>query len=112
MYASEMLHPMPAPSLGSKRFRVQELPMAGGAHKCAVLWFAEIMRRHLYREFGCASINQYAMKELGFSKTRTGDFIRLARQLENLPVVGEAMSSGDLGYTKTRERAPGPDPCP
>ena len=48
------------------------------------------------------SINQYAMKELGFSKTRTGDFIRLARQLENLPAVREAMSSGDLGYTKAR----------
>ena len=73
------------------------------AQQCAVLWFAEIMRRHLYREFGCASINQYALTNLGFSKTRTGDFIRLARQLDKLPVVREAMSSGELGYTKARE---------
>jgi len=63
------------------------------------------MRRHLYREFGCSSINQYAMKELDFSKIRTGDFIRLARQLDHLPAVRAAMSSGALGYTKAREIA-------
>ena len=43
------------------------------------------------------------MKELGFSKTRTGDFIRLARQLDQLPAVREALASGELGYTKARE---------
>lgn len=68
-----------------------------------MLGFAEVMRRHLYREFGCASINQYALTRLGFSKTRTGDFIRLSRQLDKLPAVREAMSSGELGYTKARE---------
>jgi 5-methylcytosine-specific restriction endonuclease McrA len=73
------------------------------AHKCAVLWFAEIMRRRLYRELGYSSINQYAMKGLGFSKTRTGDFIRLGRQLDQLPAVREALTSGELGYTKARE---------
>ena len=83
----------------------QSLMAVEQAQHCAVLWFAEIMRRHLYREFGCASINQYAMNELGFSKTRTGDFVRLARQLDKLPAVRDAMSSGDLGYTKAREIA-------
>ncbi len=73
------------------------------ARQCAVLWFAEMMRRRLYEELGFSSINQYALNELGFSKTRTGDFVRLARQLDNLPAVREAMSSGDLGYTKARE---------
>jgi len=73
------------------------------AQKCAVLWFAEVQRRHLYRDLGHPTINQYAMKELGFSKSRTGDFIRLARQLDNLPAVRAAMTSGDLGYTKARE---------
>jgi len=43
------------------------------------------------------------MKGLGFSKTRTGDFIRLARQLDKLPAVRNAMSKGELGYTKARE---------
>ena len=36
------------------------------AQQCSVLWFAEVMRRHIYREFGCASINQYALTKLGF----------------------------------------------
>jgi hypothetical protein len=83
----------------------RSLKVLNHAHKCSVLWFAEIMRRHLYCEFGCSSINQYAMNELGGSKTRTGDFIRLARQLDRLPAVRKAMSSGELGYTKAREIA-------
>ena len=81
----------------------RSLSVMDDAHNCAVLWFAEIMRRHLYKELGHSSINQYAMIELGFSKTRTGDFIRLARQLDKLPAVRKAMSSGELGYTKARE---------
>ncbi len=81
----------------------RSLSIMDDAHKCAVLWFAEIMRRHLYRDLGHSSINQYAMNGLGFSKTRTGDFIHLARQLDKLPAVRKAMSSGELGYTKARE---------
>jgi len=73
------------------------------AHQCAVLWFGEIMTRGLYRELGHSSINQYAIQELGFSKSRTDDFIRLARQLDKLPAVREAVASGELGYTKARE---------
>lgn len=73
------------------------------AQQCAVLWFGEVMRRRLYEELGYSSINQYARKGLGFSKTRTGDFIRLARQLDHLPDVREAMTKGELGYTKARE---------
>ncbi len=73
------------------------------AQQCAVLWFAEIQRRHLYRELGHASINLYAMKELGFSKSRTRDFIRLAGQLDKLPAVKQALAAGDIGYTKARE---------
>ena len=73
------------------------------AHKCAVLWFGEIMRRRLFRDTGHSSMNQYAIQELGFSISKANDFIRLARQLANLPAVQEAVASGDLGYTKARE---------
>ncbi len=73
------------------------------AHKCAVLWFGEIMRRRLYRDLGYSNINQYARQELGFSISRTGDFMRLARRLDDLPAVREAVASGQLGYTKARE---------
>lgn len=73
------------------------------AQKCAVLWFGEIMHSRLYRKLGHSSINQYARAELKFSKTRTGDFVQLARKLEQLPEVRGAIAKGDLGYTKARE---------
>ena len=73
------------------------------AQQCAVLWFGEIMRRGLYRKLGYSSINQYAHVELKFSKTRTGDFVQLARKLEQLPAVRELVENGELGYTKARE---------
>ena len=73
------------------------------AQQCAVLWFGEIMRRKLYRKLGYSSINQYAQIELKFSKTRTGDFVHLARKLEQLPQVRESVANGQVGYTKARE---------
>ena len=73
------------------------------ARQCSVLWFADIMARQLYRELGYATINQYARQRLGFSKSRCGDFIRLAQKLEALPRVKAAVADGSLGYTKARE---------
>jgi len=73
------------------------------AQQCAVLWFGEVMKRRLYRDFECSSMNQYAVRELGFSQSRARDFVRLAQKLESLPVVKAAVVSGDLGYTKARE---------
>ena len=81
----------------------RSLQAVESAQQCAVLWFADIMRRRLYRDLRYSSINQYAMGELGFSKSRTRDFIRLAGQLDKLPAVKAAMTSGELGYTKARE---------
>jgi hypothetical protein len=81
----------------------QSLKAMEQAHQSAVLWFGEVMRRRLFRDLGHSSINQYAIQELGFSKSRTDDFIRLARQLEFLPAVRKAVESGELGYTKARE---------
>ena len=73
------------------------------AQQSSVLWFGEIMGRRLYRKLGYSSINQYAHAELKFSKTRTGDFVQLARKLEQLPEVRKSVASGKLGYTKARE---------
>jgi hypothetical protein len=81
----------------------RSLAVLDDAHQCAVLWFGEVMTRRLFRDLGHSSINQYAIQELGFSKSRTDDFVRLARQLDKLPAVREAVASGELGYTKARE---------
>jgi len=80
----------------------QSLKAAEQAQQCSVLWFAELKRRDLFLELGYASINQYAMKELGFCKSRTRDFIRLAGQLDKLPAVRDALTAGKIGYTKAR----------
>ena len=73
------------------------------AEHAVVLWFGEILRRGLFRELGYSSIYQYAAVELKWSSTRTGDFMRLARKLDELPAVKEAVTSGELGYTQARE---------
>ncbi|MBU2502514.1 HNH endonuclease [bacterium] len=73
------------------------------ARHCAVLWFADIMARGLYRDLGFASIQIYAKQELGFSRTRTGDFVRMARKLDDLPEVKKSLENGKIGYTKARE---------
>lgn len=73
------------------------------AEQRAVLWFAEIDRRKLYRELGYSSMRQYATVALKFSKTRTSDFLRLARRFKELPEVSRSVASGALGYTKARE---------
>ncbi len=76
------------------------------AQQCAVLWFGEILERKLYRELGYSSINQYAKLELGFSSSRTGDFLQLCRKLRKLPRVKEKVASGELGYTAARVLVP------
>ena len=79
------------------------LAVADEAQQCAVLWFAEVKRRKLYRELGFSSIYQYAMQGLDFSRSRARDFIRLAKKLDELPAVRAAVADGKLGYTKARE---------
>ncbi|MCK9997164.1 MAG: HNH endonuclease [Candidatus Krumholzibacteria bacterium] len=80
------------------------------AQHCVVLWFGEIMRRELHRDLGFSTMRSYATEELGFSPTRAGDFIRLARKLESLPMVKKEVASGKLGYTKAREISSVADP--
>jgi 5-methylcytosine-specific restriction endonuclease McrA len=73
------------------------------ARHCSVLWFADVQKRGLFRDLGYSSIYQYSEAGLGFSKSRTRDFVRLAAKLDELPKVKKAMARGELGYTKARE---------
>ena len=75
------------------------------AEKCAVLWFAEILNRQLFRELGYSSIHQYATEALGFSSSRTYQFIRLAKSMTDLPALQESVARGEIGWTKAREIA-------
>ncbi len=72
------------------------------AQRNAVLWFAEILNRHLYRELGYSSIHAYAAEALGFSRTRTAQYLRLSRSLESLPALKHVVASGEMPWTKAR----------
>lgn len=87
------------------RLLKQSLAELKRAEKNAVLWFGEVLKRKLYRELGCSSIHQYAALELGFSKTRTAQFIRLAESLHTLPKLRRSLARGDVSWTKAREVA-------
>jgi 5-methylcytosine-specific restriction endonuclease McrA len=75
------------------------------AQECAVLWFAEVQRRALYRQLGHASLQLYATVGLGFSDNRYWQFKRLADDIDRLPVLREAVASGELGWTKAQQVA-------
>jgi hypothetical protein len=66
------------------------------AEKHAVLWFAEVLHRKLYRELGHSSIHQYAAVALGFGKSKTAQFIRLAESLRTLPKLRRSVARGEL----------------
>ncbi len=101
------------PDLGADQVHIalkNSIETMDKAQHCALLWFGEILRRELYRNLGFSTMRSYAMEALGFSPTRAGDFIRLARKLESLPRVKEQVATGKLGYTKAREIASVADP--
>ena len=57
------------PAKSTERLR-QALSDLEKAQRNAVLWFAEVVRRKVYRELGYSSIYQYAELELGFKKSQ------------------------------------------
>jgi hypothetical protein len=75
------------------------------AERNAVLWFAEIHRRRLYRDLGYSSMHRYAVQALGFSAGKASQFLRLSMSLERLPQLRASLASGELGWTKAREVA-------
>jgi hypothetical protein len=83
----------------------QALGACDRARECAVLWFAEVQRRGLYRALGHASLQLYATQALGFSDNRYYQFKRLADDLDRLPVLREAVETGALGWTKAQQIA-------
>ena len=98
--------PKPRLSAGEVDRRLkQALAELEKAQENAVLWFAEVVRRKMYRDLGYSSIYQYAEVELGFSKSKTAQFLRLAGSFEKLPGLRESVASGELSWTKAREVA-------
>lgn len=76
--------------------------MAQAKH-CAVIWFQEIVARKLYKELGYASIYLYADQELGFSASKTTNYLKLSKTLVGLPQLKKELAEGEIGYTKACE---------
>ncbi len=72
------------------------------AERLAVLWFADLNRRRLFRELGFGSIQLYAAERLGFSESKTAQFLRLCRNLEALPELQRSVAEGEVEWTKAR----------
>jgi 5-methylcytosine-specific restriction endonuclease McrA len=83
----------------------QALAACDRARECAVLWFAEVQRRGLFRQLGHASLELYATQSLGFRRNRYGQFKRRADDLDRLPVLREAVAAGAVGWTKAQQVA-------
>ena len=101
---------LPAFSLEQPAARVdsalrEALRACDRARECAVIWFAEVQRRALFRELGFASLETYATQALGFSANRYWQFKRLADDLDRLPVLREAVATGEVGWTKAQQVA-------
>jgi len=56
-------------------------------------------------ELGYSSIQAYAGEALGFSPSKTSQFLRLAETLEALPLMKAAAANGEIPWTKLREVA-------
>ena len=83
----------------------QALLACDRAGECAVLWFAEVQHRGLYRELGYACMELYVTEGLGCTRNRYWQFKRLADELERLPLLRDAVSTGQIGWTKARQVA-------
>ncbi|MBM4117091.1 HNH endonuclease [bacterium] len=100
---SEFVPNLPAAGVDARlRAAVAELRRA---EQNAVLWFAELMRRRLYRDCGYASIHAYAEAVLGFGQAKTYQFIRLAESLDSLPQLRASVEAGEMPWTKARSVA-------
>ncbi len=73
------------------------------AERGALLCFAEIQERKLYRELDYSSIQLYAQEALGFSRSKTFQFLRLAESFDRLPKLKSAVAKGEVSWTKARE---------
>ena len=73
------------------------------AEQNAVLRFADILNERHFLHLGFSSIWHYAMEWLGFSKSKTGQFVRLAKDVKRLPELKTALEKNEIEWTKARE---------
>lgn len=81
---------------------VHSLEVADRASAEALLWFAEVQGRHLYRVRGHLSIHHYAEAELGFGTRKAEQFVQLSRLVLRYRRLRASLVRGRLTWTQVR----------
>src|SRR3970040_1317817 len=70
------------------------------SEKLVCCCLTEVQERRAYREFGFATIYDYAMERFGFKERKTRYMLFLGRKVKELPELRAALRSGKLGWCK------------
>jgi hypothetical protein len=71
------------------------------AQECAAL--REAQKLLIWRAYGCASLVEYMEREMGYTPRAAIERIRVAKAIEEVPELGNAMNQGDLSFSGARE---------
>lgn len=84
--------------------RLKRIVKARGAldmQEAAALREAEALR--VWRHFGYSSLVEYMEMEMGYTPRAAIERLRVAKAIEELPVIADAMEQGDLSFSAARE---------
>src|SRR5262245_15925336 len=71
------------------------------AEEAHLLRYAEELK--LWRSYGFGSALEYMERVLGYSPRTAAERLRVARALGELPLIAEALESGELAHSAVRE---------
>ncbi|MDB4959909.1 MAG: endonuclease [Myxococcales bacterium] len=66
-------------------------------------WLRQALRFQVWREVGSASFLEYLEKRLGYGPNVAFERIRVAKALEELPVLADALENNELKFSAVRE---------
>jgi hypothetical protein len=66
-------------------------------------WLLRAEAVAVHRRFGCASLAEYVERRLGLSARELREKLRVARALETLPALAEALRTGAQSWSAVRE---------
>jgi HNH endonuclease len=70
------------------------------SEKLMCCFLTELQERRGYRDFGFATITDYALERFGFKERKTRYLVFLGRKVKELPELRAALASGKLGWVK------------
>ena len=81
------------------RFRRRE----GLSERGLGFYLLDFHRRGLFKRYGFSSIAHFALMKLQIAPKKTRELLRVARALEELPLIDEAFAKGKISWSAVRE---------